>query len=645
MPSITSRRSVEELQNGTVKESAHNPRRLQGKMEIGGRDQEDAAAGLHQHSPDRCSTMESLANGGKVRDCRRAQDANNDGLGIEIAAENGAEEVVVDKEGTRIYRRVSVESQEVLSPLSCNAALSNGGNSLLDVQKKLSENAGENTALTSATRPSERTTVQIENPTVDHEITISTATATTTGSATATGTSTESPLRAPIDSPSPRPRRDHTLKLSPAKIHELTSAPDSLCLHKVPTNTEDKELSSALDDQNNTLQEVWQDGEDGELFNHDRRNLKMGLAINGTTGNSGASGRRENGNVRRRKSGNLKHVYYEQQPLELPGHSPQRYHASGRQRPQLARGSTTPGGPSRRLQSPFQADWQTAGKTSKSRPERRVPGRLNLEEAVKSNQAPSDLPSPIPASIPLPPFSLSTYLQLELSSSRPSPLYIHQSRTKDFPYESSRVKLERLLNFLLLPPSLEQVLFFGTLACLDSWLYTFTILPLRFFKSLFILFQSWIVNLGLEAQYISSFIVQGVGRVWKRKQRGYSVDKKVEQTGDNAARAATNVPSAANNDPFLEQDSNSRADANQRRLNRHRRTKSVPSGLQPDDKADILKGLLMIFTCAILLYFDASRMYHWIRGQAAIKLYVIYNVLEVKSQHQKNQSKILMLFF
>jgi len=49
----------------------------------------------------------------------------------------------------------------------------------------------------------------------------------------------------------------------------------------------------------------------------------------------------------------------------------------------------------------------------------------------------------------------------------------------------------------------------------------------------------------------------------------------------------------------------------------------------PDDKADILKGFLIIATCFILLKLDASRMYHWVRGQAAIKLYVIYNLLEV----------------
>jgi hypothetical protein len=42
-----------------------------------------------------------------------------------------------------------------------------------------------------------------------------------------------------------------------------------------------------------------------------------------------------------------------------------------------------------------------------------------------------------------------------------------------------------------------------------------------------------------------------------------------------------------------------------------------------------LKGLLIISTCLVLLKLDASRMYHWVRGQNAIKLYVIYNILEV----------------
>ena len=89
----------------------------------------------------------------------------------------------------------------------------------------------------------------------------------------------------------------------------------------------------------------------------------------------------------------------------------------------------------------------------------------------------------MPQPIQFHPLSIPTYLQLELSSARPSPLYIYRTAASEFPYESSKVKFERLLNFLILPPQLEQVLYFGSLACLDAWLHTFTILPLRFFQS------------------------------------------------------------------------------------------------------------------------------------------------------------------
>ncbi|KAK3347415.1 hypothetical protein B0H65DRAFT_570204 [Neurospora tetraspora] len=94
--------------------------------------------------------------------------------------------------------------------------------------------------------------------------------------------------------------------------------------------------------------------------------------------------------------------------------------------------------------------------------------------------APPAPPSPIPQSIPLPPMSVPTLLQLELAGSRPSPLYIHHSYTSDIPYESSAIKFERLKNFLILPFVLERSITFGALACLDAWLWTFTILPMRF---------------------------------------------------------------------------------------------------------------------------------------------------------------------
>lgn len=257
-----------------------------------------------------------------------------------------------------------------------------------------------------------------------------------------------------------------------------------------------------------------------------------------------------------------------------------------------------------------------------------------------------DPPSPIPQSIPLPPMSIPTYLQLELSSTRPSPLYIYRSAASEFPYESSKVKFERLLNFLMLPPQLEQVLYFGSLACLDAWLYTFTILPLRFFKAVGILIQWWGQILAREARFILGFIYHGSGRMWHRRRerrgsmdsstRSRSVSRVRRPTASTASTASSYQTQAARN---IDIDNPNAAiehlKAEVERKSRpgwgrkHRRTKSHPSSLSSYHKADLLQGAVIVCSCMILMKLDASRMYHSIRGQAAMKLYVIYNVLEV----------------
>ncbi|KAF4632980.1 hypothetical protein G7Y89_g5149 [Cudoniella acicularis] len=248
-------------------------------------------------------------------------------------------------------------------------------------------------------------------------------------------------------------------------------------------------------------------------------------------------------------------------------------------------------------------------------------------------------PSPMPPSIPLPPMSIPTYLQLELSSNRPSPLYIYRSANSDTPYESSKVKFERLLNFLLLPPQLEQVLYFGSLACLDAWLYTFTILPLRFLKALAILIQWWGAVLAKEARFILEFIYHGAGRFWHRqRERRDSTDpasrsRSVSRASRPPASMTTSYQfhvgrTLDNVSENLKVDTE-RKTSRQGWGRRHRRTKSIPSSLSSNHKADLLQGAVIICSCLILMKFDASRMYHGIRGQAAIKLYVIYNALEV----------------
>ncbi|XP_039975714.1 transmembrane anterior posterior transformation protein 1 homolog [Xiphias gladius] len=51
--------------------------------------------------------------------------------------------------------------------------------------------------------------------------------------------------------------------------------------------------------------------------------------------------------------------------------------------------------------------------------------------------------------------------------------------------------------------------------------------------------------------------------------------------------------------------------------------------LQPAQVCDVLKGLILVLCFCMMHYVDYSMMYHLIRGQSVIKLYIIYNMLEV----------------
>uniref|UniRef100_A0A8C0G489 Transmembrane anterior posterior transformation 1 n=1 Tax=Chelonoidis abingdonii TaxID=106734 RepID=A0A8C0G489_CHEAB len=51
--------------------------------------------------------------------------------------------------------------------------------------------------------------------------------------------------------------------------------------------------------------------------------------------------------------------------------------------------------------------------------------------------------------------------------------------------------------------------------------------------------------------------------------------------------------------------------------------------LQPAQVCDIFKGVILVICYFMMHYVDYSMMYHLIRGQSVIKLYIIYNMLEV----------------
>lgn len=51
--------------------------------------------------------------------------------------------------------------------------------------------------------------------------------------------------------------------------------------------------------------------------------------------------------------------------------------------------------------------------------------------------------------------------------------------------------------------------------------------------------------------------------------------------------------------------------------------------LKPAQVCDLLKGILLLLCSFMLMKMDASQLYHSVRGQSVVKLYVIFNVLEV----------------
>jgi hypothetical protein len=53
--------------------------------------------------------------------------------------------------------------------------------------------------------------------------------------------------------------------------------------------------------------------------------------------------------------------------------------------------------------------------------------------------------------------------------------------------------------------------------------------------------------------------------------------------------------------------------------------------MTPAQVIDVSKGIVIVLCCLMLTFVDTSMIYHMIRGQAVIKLYIFFNMLEVKN--------------
>jgi len=422
--------------------------------------------------------------------------------------------------------------------------------------------------------------------------------------------------------------QEKVLKLSPKQFHDLANEPANIPVRSATPIPEDA-LEGNTPDENGDAQEV---------------NKGLGAPVELVGELNGMQ------DLKRSRS-RARDSRLEKEIVVIKGQVEELKKQKQNRPPMNARSATGPPVMRRKQSSQKNQGLGLGIDTDEHRSSKHSPAPLNLDQ--KSGREPRealklppqdrhrDLPSPTPAQMPLPPMSMPTFLSLELSAAQPSPLYIYRPATSDFPYESSKIKYDRLVNFLLLPPKLEGILGFGALACLDAWMHVLTILPLRFLIAVGILVRWWGSTLVKEARDVCKFVLSGLPRVWRRRRNTDAptpvLNTPAEEeppfrpsvSSPNPAAATTARENGAVGTTFRFPDIKDAPPKRARNRFRHRRTMSTPSALLPSHKADLLKGLLVISSCAVLMRFDASKMYHGIRGQSAIKLYVIYNVLEV----------------
>ena len=161
--------------------------------------------------------------------------------------------------------------------------------------------------------------------------------------------------------------------------------------------------------------------------------------------------------------------------------------------------------------------------------------------------------------------------------------YISSEVTRSYMLEHDQErytsKREKMYTFMKIPRELEKFMSYGFFHCLDSFLFVFTFLPLRVLlaclslivrlvsDSVFLLMETSITNPHLCRYPLTYFGIVSTHR--------------------------------------------------QGRL------------LHPAEIIDVLKYLIIGTCCYAMSYVDTSMLYHMIKSQSVIKLYLMYNMIEV----------------
>ena len=189
-------------------------------------------------------------------------------------------------------------------------------------------------------------------------------------------------------------------------------------------------------------------------------------------------------------------------------------------------------------------------------------------------------PKPAHSLHPTDPSNSSTTMQNSKKNQNPISLwsYVSSEISRGYLLEADEVeeiykaKRSGLYEFSKIPRELEKLLFLGFFVCLDTFLFVFTLLPARVFFALFKL-----------------IIVLPSQRVFPA--------------------------------------SSSRSAAEKRQMSQRRKSRLFK--MTTREICDLLRGSLVLACLCMLKFMDASRLYHFVRGQAVIKLYVIFNMLEI----------------
>ncbi|XP_017888892.1 protein TAPT1 homolog [Ceratina calcarata] len=126
--------------------------------------------------------------------------------------------------------------------------------------------------------------------------------------------------------------------------------------------------------------------------------------------------------------------------------------------------------------------------------------------------------------------------------------------------ERFSARREKIYSFMKIPREVEKFMAYGFLQCVDSFLFVYTFLPIRFMMAL------WTVIVRLFSYCF-------------RNERSNS------KTGEQH--------------------------------------------LRPREVCDLLKGIVVISCWLVTWKVDTSMMYHLVKSQSVIKLYIFYNILEV----------------